>query len=403
MSARVILDDPNACKQHFSSERWREYTTDLDWMRARLPSGKWRNLLMDHGYNATPVWGVVGGLLTDSQSLSRSQLRILTLIDPAMLVIMWLAVTWAFGWRSACVGIVFWGTNDFAGFEWVGGGILRQDWLVASVVGICFLRRNHPVAGGFLLGWATLLRIFPGCLLLGLALHAATFAWKVGIKELRKTHLPIALGAGLSVALMVPLSGALMGRADSVGDDARGLAVWADFAENARVHLATPLPNHIGLQTLIAYDPAQTARETRDIRKEDPFEDWKRMRRETRDQRSGLLVVLTVGFLMLFTGSVRRGSTWEVAIVSIGIIPFATELTNYYYAILIAYAGLWGVRQEIGLGLVALGLLSWGLVDWFHYYDEIFTAASAAILVFVLFATIRMPNPKNSRTPSQAL
>ena len=67
---------------------------------------------------------------------SVEQLRMLTLLDTALLLTLWVCFSWAFGWRATCVGLVFWGTNYFAPFTWTGGGILRQDWLAASVIGI---------------------------------------------------------------------------------------------------------------------------------------------------------------------------------------------------------------------------------------------------------------------------
>ncbi|NQZ98931.1 MAG: hypothetical protein HRU01_20700, partial [Myxococcales bacterium] len=333
--ARATLDRPARCKGHFSAERWEAFSRDVAFMRGRLPAAKWRTIFSDHGYNATPAWGLIGGVLTNSAPLGRGQLRALTAIDPLLLAAMWGAVVWAFGWRVACIGSIFWGTNYFAGYGWTGGGILRQDWLAATVIGLCLLRREQRFAAGFALGWAALLRVFPGFLLVALAL-----AEGASMLASRRLHVSaprrrIAAGALLALAIGVPLSGVVMGRSDSAGGTGPGLLVWLDFANNSRIHLTTPLQNHMGLQTLLSFDPDQTARKLRDITQTDAYADWKRARVETLRDRYPLYVLAVIGFAAWLAVVGREREDWVVASLGIGLVPIASELTNYYYAVLL--------------------------------------------------------------------
>ena len=356
-------------------------------MRGRLSPAKWNAIFTDHGYNATPAWGIAGGILANSGAISVKQLRLLTLLDTALLLALWGFFAWAFGWRATCMGLVFWGTNYFAPFTWTGGGILRQDWLAASVIGIALLRKEHPFAAGFCLSWAALLRIFPALILAALALKIALELYRRRTFSLTVPHRRLAGGALLCIALALPISGFTVGRADSGGGPARGLGVWLDFYANSRVHLSTPLRNHMGLATLLAHDPASTAQKLRDASLDDPYARWKEARQTTFSARRPIYLLLALGYLALLARAVRDAEDWVAAVLGIGLIPIATELTSYYYCILLGYAALARRRESLGILLVLLSALSWGFVEIWHWYDEVFVWTSLAVVLLVVYAT----------------
>ena len=68
---------------------------------------------------------------------------------------------WAFGWRTTCVALAVFATNFPSRFYWTGGAFLRWDWLFYFVGGVCLVKKERNVLGGFFLGYSTLLRIFP--------------------------------------------------------------------------------------------------------------------------------------------------------------------------------------------------------------------------------------------------
>jgi hypothetical protein len=118
--AVLRFDDARACRERFRPERWHAFRSDLDWFRARLSKTEWHQIRRDHGFNGSPVWLLAGGLLASAPGGARA-LPWLALADPLLLVAMWLGVVAAFGWRTAAVAAVFWGTNGIAGFDWTGG------------------------------------------------------------------------------------------------------------------------------------------------------------------------------------------------------------------------------------------------------------------------------------------
>jgi hypothetical protein len=366
----AALADRDACKRHFSEPRWQAFRRDVEWFRRHMSQKQWLRTQMDHGYNSTPAWGVLAIPLANLAPASEGQLLLLTLIDPLLLLAMWACITWAFGWRAACVAAVFWGTNPFAHFGWTGGGFLRQDWLAATALAVCLQRRGRHGAAGFALGVAALLRIFPGLLFLAAGLRA--------LPELvRRRRLPpatarFAVGALLAGAVLIPLS--------FLGSGPDG---WPEFVRNSRVHLDTPLQNHMGLPTLLAWQPDARL----GVRSDDPFAPWKEARRERFEQREPLFYALLVGYVLLLGWAVAGREPWLATVLGVGLIPVAGELTGYYYAVLLLLGLLWMRQPWVGVGLCALSAGGWMIASRWHAFDDIHALWSAAVLALVLAVT----------------
>src|SRR5262245_14188243 len=170
--AAELLRDPERCKGRFSPARWRAFRRDVAFFREHLPPERWAATQVDHGYNATPAWGLLGALLARTGRATGPRVLALELLDPVLLAASGAAIAWAFGWRTLCVALLYWGTNYPAHYGWVGGAFLRQLDLAALLVGICCLRRTRFASGGALLALASLVRVFPALALAGVALKA---------------------------------------------------------------------------------------------------------------------------------------------------------------------------------------------------------------------------------------
>ena len=56
-----------------------------------------------------------------------------------------------------------------------------------------------------------------------------------------------------------------------------------------------------------------------------------------------------------------RQPEWVAAVLGVGLVPVATELTSYYYAMLLVFAFLWPRRPEIGVALCTLSAVTLGI------------------------------------------
>lgn len=377
-STAEALAHPGRCTRHFTPERWIAFQRDLAWFRDRPNPRRWRVLQLDHGYNATPVWGLFGRLLAAGGPATDAKILALRLIDPVLLVLSFGLVSWTFGWRTLCVALLFFGTHYPAQYGWTGGSYLRQLDLAALLAGLCLLKRGRLVAGGGLLALAALVRIHPVFLLVGPGLQVAGQTWRARRLRLDRAQRRLVAGVVAGAALLLPAAAVVTG----------GFGAWVAFAENSRVLIGTPLRNHMGLPTLLAWDAEKTAQRLMDPSLPDPYLPWKEARRATFAERRPAYLALVAGFVALLAWAVQRQPIWVAAVLGAGLVPIAAELTGYYTALLVVFALLWERAPPVGAGLVGLAAAGWLVVDLFQFFDAIFTWLSLLAALYVLFATV---------------
>ena len=374
--ALTQLDAARACKQRFSPARWSAFRDDLDWFRARLTPRAWQQIREDHGFNGSPVWLIGGALLTRAPG-GANALPWLVLVDPLLLAAMWAGVVWAFGWRTAAVAAVFWGTNGVEGFDWTGGTLLRQDWLVALVLGIACLAREKPLAAGALLATSAGLRIFPALAIAGLAGKRALDALHTRSTAPLRSLARFAAGAALATALLVPL-------ATAVG----GAGAWSGFAANSEKLLATPLFNHMGLRPLLAFDPAASARRLEAPDAAEPNAAWKASQRARWAARRGLVAAIAAVYVVLLARALRNESDWSAAALATGAIPVLTQLTGYYHVALLGLALLYARRAWVGAAMACVAAATQAIYASLPYSDVPFLGMSAVELVAIFAITV---------------
>ena len=378
-STAPLLANPGRCTRHFSAERWALFKHDLAWFRSRLPAERWEALQRDHGYNPTPAWGILGTLLASTGPASTGQIFALTLLDPALALIMWGCVWWAFGWRATCVALLYWGTNYPAEFGWTGGSYLRDDWLAATVIGLCLLRRGKMLGAGFLLGHATLLRIFPVLALLAIGLKALLEMGRERRLHVSREHRRLLLGALLALATVLPASALVAG----------GFRPWMDFVHNMQLHAGTSGSNSMGLKTTLSYDPAARL-EILQTRDPNPGKAWKEARRSAFSKRRPVFFALALGFLALLVRALYRQEDWAAGVLGLGAVPILLEPACYYTSVLLAFGLLWTRREIVGAALCALSVVVWAIAASWYEWDDVFTWSSVAVALFVTFATAVM-------------
>ena len=378
----AALSDPAGCTSHFTPARWEAFKADVAWFKAHMSERKWNEVQMDHGYNATPVWTMAATLLTNLAPASRGGNMVLALIDPFLLLVMWFAVIRAFGWPTAAVALVWWGTNYPARFYWTGGAFLRADWLLFTVLAVCLARRTRMTAAGFSLGCASLLRMFPGFLAVGLAAREAWSMWARRSLVPSRDFLRFTGGLVLAAALLVPAS-SLVNSGRMLDLDA-----WRAFAANSRKHLATTSTNRMGLKVAVSFDPATTVDRVRDFWLDSPWDAWYAARARTFDQRRPLFYGLLTLFLATLLLATRRQPPWVALVLGAGVLPFGLELTCYYYAFFTVFGLLWPDHPWAGVWLCALAAATSIVPALIQAEDVGFFAQSVLCLAFVAGLTL---------------
>jgi hypothetical protein len=375
----AALKEAQDCKQSFTPERWAAFKADVAYFRDHAEVGQWHRMLRDHGYNPSPVWTMTGSALANLRPASRGFIGhgdsmfggALTLLDPALLLAAFGAVLWAFGWQTACVAAVFFGCNPLSTYLWTGGAYLRQDWFAAAVIGICLLRKGRAAAGGAGLGYATLLRVFPGGFLLPIAVGLGLGFWKE--RRLDRTAARVLAAALVAVALLVPISSAAVG----------GFKAWPAFVDNLEKQVGTPSANLVGLRTVLSFRPSARAEVLAEDGKDDAFARVREARRAGFRQLLPVYAVLVGGLLYALLRVARlRKEPWVLATLGIAVIPVMTELSCYYLSLLTVGALLHEEAPEVPVALLALAAGIHALQLGVGAEDVRYACASVLVVAF---------------------
>ncbi len=364
------IDDASIaeCKSKFTEARWGEFQQDLRLFRTHLGTSRWGKMFMDHGFNATPVWLLFGhtianigggdllapaGLENTPQNLRgktreqrqkiselakaqklglENRIGLLVSIDGLLYFLIFLMIYWAFGLEVCGIAMLIWGTGYPWHYDWTGGSFGRVPWMFMCTAGVCLLKKGHSFFGGFAITWAMLLRLFPGAFIAGIT---AKIVYGV-IQFLRgkqkgfmsPEHWKVTIGCTVSLVGLVLCSLFVVGH----------FGAYGEFIDNTKKHSATKLTNHMGLPTMVSYDPKHVGKYTKRARLDDPWAVWKKHRSDNLKNRAWLrwgLVLMAFGLLM-YIG--RRRSDWEVTALSALMAISAAELTCYYFTFVILMA-----------------------------------------------------------------
>jgi len=350
--AAIAMKDA-ACARHFTPARWRAFSEDVARFRVLAKSRRlWESMQQDHGYNAPPLWTMVGRSLASLAPPTPGFLALLSSFDVLLMGAAIASLWWAFGERVALVGIVFWGTQAASEFGWTGGGFLRQDWLFFALLACSLMRKQWPLAAGAALAVAALLRVFPVLLAVGPAVVVLASSLSAG--RLRPQHARLLVGASLTGSCLVLLSALLV-----------GVESYPRFVEHIQLRHTSAISNHMGLRTLFAYSPDLGLAQLVDPSLLDPVAPWA----AARHARLAALGPLYAGFALLFVAAVvivcfRVRSNWVALALSLPLVPALTDPSCYYYSVWVLAVVLVHARPAIAtplLGVAAAGqLLSLG-------------------------------------------
>lgn len=218
-----VLANRESIKAHFTPERWREWVKDVSYFKRRLRGPPWSDVLRDMGYNGTPVFtmlvstGLTGRIGTDDPE----GLTFLALLDVALLTAAVACVAWAFGAWPALLMIVFLASSYLMAHIHMKGALLRTDFVVALVAAMCLLRKGRHGWAGALVGYATLVRVFPAIFLFGPGAKLASELVPVAREALRRIARPgavVALFAALAAAAAVLLTASWLAMGSGLRD-----------------------------------------------------------------------------------------------------------------------------------------------------------------------------------------
>lgn len=306
-----MRDEVEAIKERFTPERWAELKEDMRYFWETMGSRAYLGSMRDHGGNATPFWLALAHLMFANAQASNEVLLWAALLDPLLLVGLFVAIWRSFGVRTALVAMVVFGANDFYmfGSNWAGA-TLRHDWMVYLGLGACALKTQRWALGGALLALSALIRAFPAIALFSLALPLAWWlferyreretlpSWREVLEEHR--WLVQAAAGALGCAVFVFLFSSLI----------LGFESWPLWVKKITSFNSDPHVNHVSLLTVTSGSEGNQAM--------------------VRAARLPFHLGATAVYVGLAAWVSRRAAPHQVALIGTMMIPVLFYPANYY-------------------------------------------------------------------------
>lgn len=306
-----------AVRKRFSDARWQSFVRDHDDYLENTPPRLWRVIRSDHGYNSTPAWTFVARLFDARLPATNATLTALASLDLLLMGAMFALLFRTYGYRTACLSLALFGL----GYGWRDiyvGSLLRLDWLAATVIGICLLKRERFATAGACFGYATMVRVFPILFLAGPALLALK-----ALLRGERPHWPLRLAAGFVATVCVAFAaGSAIGH---------GIEAWRVFGSHIGAYRATWSADLIGVDTLFLGGSANLLANSKQRAERRSLQSVRESLAKWRPVR----VAVAIGFLALAGLAMWRAPLDEAAVL--GLIPFfaLTPAAAYYWIILL--------------------------------------------------------------------
>jgi len=389
-SKHWFLDRPEECKLHFSAERWETFkgSVGLLWKERQI---RFTKPLRDKGYNATPVWDLVGRQISSRVPLEPRWSRYaLGLLDLLLVAGALVGVGLGLGWWAAWCALLFLGGCWELNRPQIRGAFLRLDWLACLLGSVALLHRGRHRTAGVLLAYAAMVRVFPAILLFGPGV--------IALREVRATRtLPrrhLRFFGAFAITCGLLFGATVVARGD--------LSQWRDFATKITTHDADHAMQRVGLKYALLYR-GETGPD--DIVGTDGRRGWRpHFVRAKRDlwrrwrfvlAAIALLVGVALGYVL------PRDDDAGAVALSFPLVFVLVSPTFYYWCFLVAVVAVLAARAGqrpallVLLGVVAANLAVFGflkLVDYGllqHFFYAIAYGALALYAIAVLWLARR--------------
>lgn len=234
-----IETERKAIKDAFSAKRWASFRNDIDYLVKNNKKDIWKYFFIDHGYNPPPTWTVVGGFLSNITPVENA--KAITMIDFALVVIMFIMIARVFGFDTTLFCLLFFLCTFSGRWPILGESLLRFDWIVALVLSVCMLKREHYMMAGAFLAYSALNRVFPVIFFFPYLVYFLYDFYTH--KKITKHHIQFISGAAIVSIMLIGSALALY-----------GFEAFKTSAKNLALHNSSSYSSHrVGLGDMIVY------------------------------------------------------------------------------------------------------------------------------------------------------
>ena len=347
------LEDVDRIRNLFSNERWSAFKDDVAFFKTATGMPRTPGLmllLMDHGYNGSPVSAFILGTLGNIFPVT--QLQLLAFFDVFLVVAMGALVFRTFGFEMGALFSVYFCVNVLNPYEYISGCFLRYDWLFCIVVAVCLLERKRYASSAFFLTLSAMIRIFPAALFYGMAVIIFKNVRATSVVDRKFKRFILAAGVTGAVLFLLP--------AVSLGSV---LQPWMDFSEKIDLHDRGVYVNHLGLRGIALFEPSHLSLEKfveayKTSQTNDIVRHWQDVKEAEFKQKKPAIVFASLLVLICLTTIIwKRESETESVLWPLLLVYAASYPAHYYYAFLCLFILLFFKRPNSLNAFVPLCLL----------------------------------------------
>lgn len=367
-----VFAETDRIKGNFSPERWEAFKKD--WIVWTQMPVDWNGVLNDHGNSNSPAWAIFATPIANLLPLTHASQLAIAWIDMALLAGMIFMLYRTFGAKAASLAVIIWSCTPLL-FDYLAGSFLRWDWIFASALSLCFLKKKrYALAGGFL-GYAIATKLFP--LFFGVAWFFQAAVQIARTRKISKEQVRFGGAVVGTFAVLALVSTAMF-----------GTHAWVDYEERIAVAQKEKFYSiQYSLRTVFLQAAASSPSEF--------ASDWffpreiKQARTdvEISDYRVAFFLVQLLFTALVFALAAR---TDEVSAFALGpLLVYVWLIVNMYYWEMLALTALgFALRKD----RLALPGVLWLLFDFalFYFYQHTRHGFSEGYVValFIAFGII---------------
>lgn len=370
-------------KARFSAERWAEYRVDAQYMAERASWAGMVKALDDKGYNASPAWTLVSGALANATSTVTGSVAILPWLDVLLWLITFIALGRFYGARPVAIVLVLLGTQLVTDHFHLKSAFLRVDWIACLLLAMVAQKKKQPLVAGALVGYATMMRVFP-----------AVFAFGVGVKLVSELWRHRRVDRG-SVQFLAAMSAAML-VLFVISAGVYGLDYWREFFDKIMPHASAVTSWRIGFRYIFLGLSGLGG--------------WQ----EFFDSYSKLFYLICLAILIACAFVVEKLKEDDDAL-AFGFFAFYVLMApTYYYYVALLVPVLWFAKHletrwaKVGLTiLLVIGVAMHKLMALYDRGSAVFVPMSVACLVMFVYVTLALrreqklaATPARPETPS---
>jgi hypothetical protein len=327
----IALKNIDRVKKLFSTKRWNAFKYDVSFFKKA--TGMPRSpglfvLVMDHGYNASPVSAFVLSILTNL--IPVTQVRLLALLDVLLVIAMIVLVFRTFGFDMGALFSIYFFVNILNDHSSISGSLLRYDWLSYIVIAVCLLEKGRYTSSSFFLTLSAMMKVFPAVLFYGIGV--TIFQKAKTTRNVDKKYLRFIFTAGVTALMLFLLPAVYFGSV---------LQPWKDFSTKMALHNSGVYVNHLGLRGIVLFEPSHLSLKrfietnindyTPDI-----VRHWQDVKEKEFKQKKPAIVFCSLFVLICLTAIIwkRKASESESVLWPLLLIYTMSYPSHYYYIFL---------------------------------------------------------------------